>query len=220
MQKSGTSIPLFLFSIFVVLFRAADLILKGGLHMDRKTVLKVVAISAGVFVALAAGTLGGLYLYGRNMGEEKCLANRIDAKWSQIGDNETVRTLFGFGKLRTRTEAEKRESRQQAEMIARIEILLSQDRKPVTLCPPDFGSWGVHAAWRQVVGAKADSDRWQIVSDIARKARAGNYEFPIPNYGCTPIEYKATKMRPSPRIRESDLRVVGKIGTMTVYCRK
>lgn len=188
--------------------------------MDKRTVLKVVGISAGVFVVLSAATLGGFYLYGRNMGEEKCLANRIDAKWSRKGDDEVVRTWWGFGKPRARTESEKRESRQQAEMIARIEITLSQKRTPVSLCPPDWGRWGLHAAWRQFVGARGDSDRWQIVTDIAKRARAGNYEFPMPAYGCTPVDYKATKVSVSPRILKSGLYVVGRIGEMTVFCER
>lgn len=187
--------------------------------MQKGTILRVAGISAAVFVVLAGGVLGGMWWYGRSMSEDRCLAHRINAQWSRSGHLETTSTgWFGFGRERPRNPVALRESLAQAEMIARIEKNILEDQGKTSFCPPDWGQWG----WLEFKSRlrKADEKRWEIVSRYARNARNNSYEFTPPaGLTCKPIAYKATKLRLSPRIRDSELRIAAKIGTMTIYCK-
>lgn len=178
---------------------------------------KVVLISAGVFVALSSALLGGLWFYGRNISEERCFAHRINAQWSRAGHRETTRTGW-FGRERQRSAAAIRESLSQVEMIARIEKNILEDQGKTSFCPPDWGQWG----WVELKSRmrSTDEQRWETVSKYARNVRNGIFEFPLPaGLTCRPIAYKATKLRLSPRIKDSELKVAGKIGSMTIYCK-
>ena len=173
-----------------------------------KTLLKLPAVQvslvAAAFALLIAIGVGAVLRYMYLNEEATCLAYTLDSEW------------LWTGQLKERGE-EKDTALAQAEAIAWIEIAKARDRRQ-SLCPKGTMLWTLYSSLRVLVGSKPQSERWRLVYGVARDAIAGIYTRPWPpEYQCA-RSYRATRLRVDAKWYNWNLREVGRIGTLVLYC--
>ena len=186
--------------------------------MSRRQLVIHIAASAAVIAVLFFGTIIAFSLYASNRTEETCLANKLDRYWTGTVEDNTKRRWFFW-----RRNQDARTAKAQAEAMARI-FIKQAERNKESLCPPDWWRWGWHSMWRELVGARVESERWKYLYAVSQSARRRTYSQPWPQkYECAQ-DFKASFWSPSPRFSarsgERKLRIIGRIGSMTLYCEQ